>query len=64
MSAHLPKVEFLFPASTINGTSNLFMRGKRFNNSVVSPLFEIAITTSSLVIMPESPCVLSAGCKK
>ena len=60
----MPKVEFLLPASTIKGTSKRFINGKRFKSSVVSPLLEIAITTSSLVIIPESPWVLSAGCRK
>ena len=54
-------VECRPPVKPTIGTPNLLIKGRRFNNSPVSPLFEIAITTSCLVIIPESPWVDSAG---
>ena len=55
------KVEFRLPVIDIIGTPNRFMSGNKLSNSCVSPLLEIAITTSFLVIIPLSPWVLSAG---
>ncbi len=40
------------------------MTGRIVSSSAVSPELEIAITTSSCVIMPRSPWLASAGCRK
>jgi hypothetical protein len=50
-----PNVEFTFPVIPIIGQPKRLIRGSRFISSCVSPLFEIAIITSFLVITPESP---------
>jgi len=43
---------------------NLFKKGMRFTSSSVSPLFEMAIITSSDVTIPRSPWDASAGWRK
>ncbi len=40
------------------------MLGRIRNSSSVSPLFEMAITTSPVIIIPRSPWIPSAGCRK
>ena len=48
----------------INGIPRRLIRGKMVITSAVLPEFEMAITTSFLVIMPRSPWLASPGCTK
>ena len=58
------KVEFCRPINPIIVTPFLCIAGRIWINSIVSPLLLTISNTSSLVIMPRSPWVASAGWTK
>ena len=63
-SAARPSVESVLPAITISGTARRFRCGSSSSSSGVSPEFDSASTASPRVIMPRSPWLASAGCRK
>ena len=57
-------VEAGFPVIETSGTPMRRMSGRMVRISAVSPEFDRASTASSRVIMPRSPWLASAGCRK
>ena len=63
-AAAVASVELARPVIAMTGVPRRLSCGKIFSISSVSPELDIAITTSSLVIMPKSPWLASPGCIK
>jgi len=64
MSLARPRVDRGFPVRAMSGSSMGAMRAMSWLSSVVSPLLEMAMSTSPFVTMPRSPCIPSTGCRK
>ena len=63
-SALRASAESGLPVMLISGIPKRLISGSRVTISLVEPELDRAITTSSLVIMPMSPWLASAGCTK
>ena len=63
-SLFFANVEVMRPVRATTGMLIRLTKGKSFNISSVSPLFEMAITTSCRASMPRSPWMPSAGWRK
>ena len=59
----LANVDFRFAVKVINRTPSRFTASTNSMSSSVSPLDEIATSTSSPVSIPKSPCNASEACK-
>ena len=63
-SAARASVDLRSPVSAIRGAPMRFSVSSTRVSSSVSPLYDIAMTTSSAWMTPRSPCTASAGCRK
>ena len=61
-SAWRARVESVWPVIATSGTPRRLNSGTMAISSSLSPLLEIASTTSAALIMPRSPWLASAGC--